>query len=122
MALFASHLLICFFTFGSLSPLALILNIPYLGFFPLLFMANLFYFGSSYIVLFNWIEPFMRMFIVSVHYGAKLIQGNEWEASLGLLLAVWMILLKKPKFFFAFFLALHCISAKAPTILRSGPF
>jgi hypothetical protein len=120
MAIFASHQLICLFTSGSVSPWALLLNIPFLGFFPLLFVATIVYFVSYQFVAINWLEPLMRFFIVSVHQVAKLIQGSEWDASLSLVLAIWMILLKKPKRYFVIFLILHSAWVKAPTFILTG--
>ena len=118
MALFASHLLICLFVGSETSPLALILNLPLLGLFSVLMPAGYFYFLSFKWGAFNWIEPFLHFFIVSVRWGAKLSQASSLNASLPLILVVWMILLKKKKRYLVLMFLCHATLTQAPSVFR----
>lgn len=115
LGLFSSHLLVCFFSGNEVSPLGLVFNLPILGLFSLLFPAFILYFLSFRWIHFNWIELFIRFFILSVHWMAKIPHGTLISSTFFLILAVWIILLKWPKKYLLLLLLLHGNVANSPS-------
>lgn len=116
IGLLAAHLLIDLFNGETVSPLSLIINIPFLGFFSFLMPLSYLYLGSFKWISFNWIEPLTRFFIVGVHFCAKLLQGSSWDPSLTLILFLWLILFGGKKRFLTIVLILHTTMANSPAI------
>lgn len=116
LGLFSTHLIICFFNGQETSILSLLLNIPLLALFSALMPFFYIYFLSFKWIDFNWIEVVVRAFILTVHWLAKLTHGTSVSSTLFILLAVWMILLKKQKRYFFLFILLHGNTANSPAI------
>lgn len=116
IGLFSSHLLIAFFSGHEMSPIALILNIPIIALFSLILPFFYLYFLSFQWINFNWIEIGVRIFILMIQEMAKFTQGTFVSSTFFLMLAVWVILLKKQKRYLLLFLSLHGNIIHAPTI------
>jgi hypothetical protein len=116
IGLFSNQLLICFFSGQETSFISLVLNLPLIGLFS--FLLPFFY---LYLLIFqwlhwNWIELVMHLFILTVKWTATLVQGTFTSSSFFLMLAVWVVLLKKGKIYFIILLFLHGNTANAPSI------
>lgn len=119
LGLFSSHLIICLFSGDTISIFSLILNLPLLTFFSLIFPLAFLYFVTFHWIHLNWIEPIIQVFILVIKWMAKAIHGTAINSSLFLILGVWIILLKKPKKYLLLFLILHENVVFAPTISYS---
>lgn len=116
LGLFSSHLIIALFSGSEVSLLSLILNIPLISLFSLVMPLVYFYFASFQWIDFNWIEWIIRSFIVLVGWAAKLVQGTLLSSTVFLILAVWVVLLKKQKRYLVVFLFLHGNVANSPAL------
>jgi len=119
LGLFSTHLIICFFSGNEVSLISLVLNLPLIALFSFLLPFFYLYFLSFQWIHFNWIELVVRAFILMVHWMAKLTQGTFVSASLFLILAVWIILLKKQKRYLLILLLLHGNAANSPAIFQT---
>ena len=116
MAIAASHLLIAFFHGDDFSFLGLVFSLLLVQCFSILFPLFLLFIFSFYITPSAWIEPFIRFFIVLVHYGAKFSHGTFLTSSLMLLCALWILLLNKNKWWLVICIILHAELVQAPAI------
>lgn len=116
LGLFSSHLLIAFFSGAEVSFLSLLISIPTMTIFSFFLPFIFIYLFTFKLITFNWVECLIRGFILFTHWEAKLVQGTQMSASLFLILAVWIILLKKNKKIIIFLLLLHGNFAQSPTI------
>lgn len=114
LGLFSSHLLIAFFSGSELSLISLLLNLPLIALFSFLLPIFYFYFLTFQWLDFNWIELIVRAFILTVHWMAKITHGTFVSSTLFLIMAVWIILLKKQKRYLVLFLLLHGNTAISP--------
>lgn len=122
LGLFSAHLIIGFFSGDEISPLALLLNLPLIALFSFILPFFYLYFISFQWVDFNWIEIFVRCFIVIVQWTSKLTQGTFVSSTLFLVLAVWVILLKKQKRYLLILLVLHGNTANSPAFFYYGSY
>ncbi len=122
LGLMSSHLLIGLFNQTDISPLALLLNLPFLSFFTMLMPIGFLYFTSFQWMKFNYIEPVIRVFILAIHGAAKLTIGTSLSSSLPIILFIWMILLKKKKRYMIILLFLHAGMAIPPVCFFSGSY
>lgn len=120
LGLFSNHLLICLFSGADVSLLSLLINIPLIAAFTFLLPFFYFYFLSFHWIHFNWIEWIVRAYIVTVHWCAKLTIGTSVSATLFMMLAVWIILLKKPKRYLLIVLLLHGNTANSPAFFSGS--
>lgn len=122
LGLFSSHLVICFFSGNEISLLALILNLPLITLFSFLLPFFYLYFLTFQWIHYNWIEFVVRAFILIVHWAAKPTQGTFVSATLFLILAVWIILLKKQKRYLLILLLLHTNVANSPAFFYARSY
>lgn len=122
LGLFSSHLLIAFFSGSEVSLVSLLLNLPLIAIFAFLLPAFYFYFLTFQWIDFNWIELIVRIFILSVHWTAKLTNGTLVSSTVFLIMAAWIILLKKQKRYLVLFLLLHGNVAISPAFFYSGAY
>ena len=120
LGLFSSHLIISLFSGQETSPLALIINIPLLTYFSALMPLLYLYFFTYKFLPYNWIEIFAQVFIKIVRPLSKLAHLTKIDSSVFLIIAVWIILLRKEKKYLALCLLLHCNNANTPAIYYSG--
>lgn len=116
LGLFSSHLIIALFSGSEVSLISLVLNIPLITLFSLLMPLVYLYFASFQWIDFNWLEWIIRSFIVLVGWTAKLVQGTFLSSTVFLILAVWVVLLKKQKRYLILFLFLHGNVANSPAL------
>ncbi len=120
LGLLASHLLVAFFSLQELSPIALLLQLPLLTYFSALLPMSYLYLITFKIFSFNWLEPFVRFFLINIHWMAKIAHLNSINSSFFLILFVWMILIKQNKMAIAFFLFLHTNTLQCPAVFYNS--
>lgn len=116
LAIAASHLVISFFSGDDFSFLALVFTLVLVQCFSLLLPLFFFFVFSFYITPSHWIEPFIRFFIVLIHYAAKFSNGTFLTSSLMLLCTLWILLLGKNKWWLVLCLLLHAELVHSPAI------
>lgn len=107
MAIMSNHLMTCLFFDQQLSLLSLLINIPLIALFSFFLPFFYLYLISFRLIPFNWAEPLIGHLMILIHWSAKCIQGTFLNSSPFLILAIWMILLKRQKKYIALFLFLH---------------
>lgn len=122
LGLFSTHLLIAFFSGDEVSFLSLIVNLPIMALFSFLLPFVFLYFFTFQLINFNWIEGAIRLFILIIHWGAKLTHGSFMSSTLFLMIAVWIILLGKKKRYLALALLLHANAANSPAFFYTGSY
>lgn len=122
LGLFSSHLLIAFFSGNEVSFFSLILNLPIIALFSFFLPFVFLYLFTFKLISINWIEGAIRLFILMVHWLARLIHGSFMSSTFFLLLAIWIILLKKQKRFLAIALLLHGNVVNSPAVFYTGSY
>jgi hypothetical protein len=122
LGLFSSHLLLAFFSGNDFSFLSIIVNFPIIALFSCFIPLIILYLCTFSWIDFNWIEGMVRLFILIVHWGAKIIQGSFMSSTIFLLVAVWIILLKKDKRYLVIVLLLHGNIVNSPSFFYSGSY
>jgi hypothetical protein len=102
------------------SLLSIIINLPLITFFTIFMPFVFLYFFTFKLIQFNWIEGVIRIFIVLIHSGSKIIPGSTVSSTIFLIIAVWIILLKKKKRYLLIALLLHGNTVNAPACFLSG--
>lgn len=120
LGLFTSHLLISAFNGNEVSLPALLLNIPLLSYFTVLMALSGFYLLTFQLVEFNWIEPLIAGFLWLIKKCAKLVIGTHINASLFLLLGMWIYFFRKDKKLLVLCFFLHANLANSPSFFVSG--
>lgn len=120
LALSASHLLIAIFQGNDFSFLGLLFSLILVNLFSFLLPLIFIFIGSFFIFPSHWLEPFIRFFIVLIHYAAKLSQGTFITSSVMLLCCLWILLLNKNKWWIMVCLILHSELVHAPAIYVEG--
>jgi hypothetical protein len=122
LGLFSSHLLIDFFSGNEVSLFSIILGLPIVALFSLFLPFVFLYLFTFKLIPYNWIEVAVRLFILIVHWGAKFTHGSFMSSTLFLILAVWIILLRKKKRFLVLALLLHGNIANSPAFFSTGSY
>ncbi|MBC7538810.1 MAG: hypothetical protein H7281_08315 [Bacteriovorax sp.] len=122
LGLFSTHLLIAFFNGNEVSLFSIILDLPIISLFVFFLPFVFLYFFTFKLISYNWIEGTVRLFVLIVHWGAKLIHGSFMSSTLFLFLAVWIILLKKKKRYLVLVLILHGNVANSPAFFYAGSY
>lgn len=122
LGLFAVHLLIGFFHGNEVSPLALLLSFPLIGYFCAMMSLSGLYLATFRFIHINWMEKLITLFLWLIKMSAKLTIGTQINASLFLILALWIVLLKKDKRWLILCLFLHTNLAHSPAYFISGAF
>lgn len=120
LGLFSSHLLVSFFSGNEVSFLSLIFDLPIITLFSFLLPFVFLYLFTFKIICFNWLEGAIRLFVLTVHWGAKLTHGTFMSSTLFLMIAIWIILLRKKKRYLLIALLLHGNVATPPCFFYSG--
>lgn len=118
IGLFSSHLLIAFFSGNEVSFLSLILGLPLIALFTFFLPFAFLYLLTFKLISFNWIEDGIRFFIIIVHWIAKLTHGSFMSSTFFLMLAVWIILLKKKKRYLMIAIYLHANAVHSPSFFQ----
>ncbi|MDD4975979.1 MAG: hypothetical protein PHY93_16600 [Bacteriovorax sp.] len=122
LGLFSSHLLIAFFSGNEVSLLSIILGLPIIALFSFFLPFVFLYFFTFKLIHFNWIEAAIRLFILIVHWGAKLTHGSFMSSTLFLILVIWILLLRKKKRYLVIALLLHGNIANSPAFFYSRSY
>jgi hypothetical protein len=122
LGLFSTHLLIAFFNGNEVSLFSIILSLPIISLFAFFLPFVFLYFFTFKLISYNWIEGAVRLFILIVHWGAKMIHGTFMGSTLFLFLAIWIILLKKKKRYLVLVLILHGNVANSPAFFYAGSY
>lgn len=120
LGLFTSHLLISAFNGNDVSLPALLLNIPLLSFFTALMALSGLYLLTFQLIEFNWLEPLIACFLWLIKKCAKLVIGTHINASIFLLLGMWIYFFKKDKKLLVVCFLLHANLANSPSFFVSG--
>lgn len=122
IALFSNQLLISLFSGKEVSLIALIFNLPFIGVFSLLLPFFYFYLLTFSWIHWNWVELFIKFFIITLKWVAQFTHGTFFNSSIFMILAVWIVLLKKRKRYLIIVLFLHGNNANAPSLIKEKYF
>ncbi len=120
LGLFASHLLLSFFSGSTVSLFALLLDIPLLFYFSGLMAVSGFYLMTFPWIHFNWLEKPIMLFLWLIKKSASLTVGSHVSASFFLLLGMWILFLRKDKKLLVICFFLHTNLANSPSFFVSG--
>lgn len=95
LGLFSTQLIIGLFLGEKVSLLSIPVGMLGSFIFSLIFPFLLFFLATFWFVPINWAEPIVRIFIVTVHYAAKFLNGSFTSSSLFLIAAVWILMMMK---------------------------
>ncbi|AUN99801.1 hypothetical protein C0V70_17155 [Bacteriovorax stolpii] len=120
LGLFSTQLILGLFMGEKVSLLSIPVGLVGSALFALLFPTLLLFLASYWLIPFNWGEPLIRSYVVSVQVMAKMLQGSFTSSSVFLILAVWALLIlktSKRKYAIVFLLIfLHTNTAMTPVI------
>lgn len=120
LGLFLIQLILNLFLAQKVSLLSIALGLLGVFIFKYLFMLILFYLMTFYIYPSNWIEPFVKFFMLGVRFFAIELRGTFTSSSIFLIFALCVLFFMKHSksriFFIAIFFFLHSNTAKAPAI------
>lgn len=122
LGLSSSHLLIAFFNGNDFSPIALLICLPLISIsIPLITSIYLYLLTYKFITL-NWIELPTRWFILIIKYLSTWAHCSSLSPSIFLIIAIWLLLLRKNKFLILLMLLLHGNAANSPSVFYSGSY
>lgn len=121
LAISATHILLSFFSGNDFSFLAVFFTLIFVQLFSYLFKLIIIFLLSFYFIPNNFIEPIIRFYIILIHKAAKLTHGTFYTSSFMLLIAIWIILLRKNKKWVFLCLILHAELTHAPSVFIEGP-
>jgi len=120
LGLFASHLLLAFFNGHTVSPVALILDLPLLFFFSAIMSVSGIYLLTFHWIKLNWLEKPISLFLFLIKKSAALTIGTQLNASFFLILALWITFFRKDKKILLVCFFLHTNLANSPSSFVSG--
>lgn len=122
LGLFSTHLLIAFFSGNQISFFSILFSIPLIALFSFVLPFFYLYFLTFKWMTFNWIEWAVRAFVLIVHWMAKIVQGSHMSSTFFLIMALWIVLLRKEKKYLLIVLLLHGNAVLAPTLFYSRSY
>ena len=95
LGLYSTQLIIGLFLGEKVSLLSIPIGLIGSFCFAFLFPVLLLFLGTFWLVPFNWGEPLLRGYIVSIHWFARALQGSFTSSSIFLILGLWVLMFMK---------------------------
>ena len=118
LGLFSSQLIVALFMGDKVSLLSIPLGLIFSFLFSLIFPILLLFISSFWMIPYNWVEPVIRVFVLTVHYSAKFLNGSFTSSSLFLIAAIWCLMMmvysKKKCIAILILIFLHTNTAMTP--------
>lgn len=123
LGLYSTQLIIGLFMGNKVSLVAVACGLFGSFIFTLLFPFFLIFLMSFWIIQINWIEPFIRFYVVGVQMVSKCLSGSFTSSSVFLILAIWVIMFSsfsmKKGFILLILIFLHTNTAMAPALFST---
>lgn len=122
LGLFSTQLILGLFMGSKVSLLSIPCGLIFSLIFSVLFPILLIFIASFWIFHFNWIEPIIKIYLISIKFVAKGLMGSFTSSSIFLILGIWVLMssndFKKKYILLALFLFLHTNTAMTPAIFH----
>ena len=120
LGLFSTQLILALFLGDKVSLASIPIGLFGSFIFSFIFPLCIAFVGTYWIIDYNWIEPILRIFIISIQWCSKNLNGTFTSSSLFLILAIWIIMMMNfsllRKILLLICIFLHTNTAMTPVI------